>query len=251
MKRVLGLIVLLALAGGLAACMTPTVPPERASAIRSVALVSALGDEIHFQHVGLTVFTNDLQVSKPGWQLDEYVTELLRARLGARYEIKPLVYDKNPIVASEPLTVRGVRETVQRGSADAIVLVSPTAWGDVIYRTNQSIGGIGVFTRGFINEYQSGHAYAAYQITIIDGKSLEVIASQRATIPASQSVGRILANRPGALTGYTLPHRPAAFARKDRLENMAEADRDRLRNLLRELIAESLEYTLKELRLIE
>jgi hypothetical protein len=74
------------------ACTAPApVAPERLSTIKSVGVISAIGDQFSFTSIGMTVFGEENAVIPiEPWGMDGYVDETLDAALGKRYAVKPV-----------------------------------------------------------------------------------------------------------------------------------------------------------------
>lgn len=78
---------------GLAACAGGPVKPGADQQIRSVAILSLLGEEPPYASVGLTVFNNRSQPVKTDGKLAESVAQTIRARLQTarpQWQVKPL-----------------------------------------------------------------------------------------------------------------------------------------------------------------
>ena len=240
----------LAAALAVAGCTTTEVAPEKAAAIKTVGLVSALGEEVRLQHVGLTVFSNDLHTTKLDWQLDRHVLDRLAQHLGARYQIRPVSYDKAPLLKAStkewihtdrPTLAEALRTTVPAGAVDAYVVVVPTYMGDTAYRTNQHVYGVGAYTRGVFSERSRANAFAAYRIALIDGKTFTSLADTAALIPSTER-----------WVGEDVPFRPIPSAGlKNRLDDMRREDLAALRDAVVGLLDTSIPYTLKKMKLID
>lgn len=251
MRRILqSLAVAVAVAVAVAGCATTQVAPEKAAAIKTIGLVSALGDEVRLQHVGLTVFSNDLHSTKLDWQLDRHVLDRLAQHIGTRYQVRPVSYDKAPLLKAStkewihtdrPTLAEALRATVPAGVVDAFVVVVPTYMGDTAYGTNQHVYGVGAYTRGVFSERSRANAFAAYRIALIDGKTFTSLADTAALIPST-----------GRWIGEDVPFRPIPSAGlKNRLDDMRREDLATLRDAVVGLLDASIPYTLKKMKLID
>ncbi len=126
MRRIL---LCLAVALAIAGCATPTVPTDRLKAIKSVAVISALGDDIKVEHLGLTVFTNSLTSVRVDWGLDAHMTQRLQGLLASRYEVRQLDYDPVPLLdVTKELalfsTITRINEAINVPSREAAPMLS-------------------------------------------------------------------------------------------------------------------------------
>jgi len=229
----------------LAACHTNPVEPERLSGIKSVAIISALSDEVTMRAIGIMVFGNSEQRGAlPGFAIDDAVTQRLTAALSPRFELRPVKFNR---AALSPDKIyfpgeRGLFDTKRRAveeavraemagqPADVYLLVSPGAaqYGN----TNQGLGGLGVLKMA--NRYS---VYALYWITVIDGSEFKVIGDAKAPaegfMPAIRGPSRstdaaLWAETPGALR---------------------DASKEKLKKDLTDLVMQTLPETVRRLQM--
>jgi hypothetical protein len=175
----------------LAACASP-VAPERRSEIKSVAVLSALGDEVTMRAIGITVFGNADQRGRiEGLGLDEAVTARLGALLAPRYEVREVKFDRAALGPDRVYfnadgglfdrTRRPVEEAVKAAMAgqpaDAYLLVTPGSSG--FNSTNQGLQGVGVVKSGVRIGGAPYMLYALYVITVVDGRDFSQIGAAR------------------------------------------------------------------------
>jgi len=251
MKRAVPLLTVLAFL--LAACAGPGLAPERAAGIKSVALVSGLGDEITLRYIGSAVVLGDEERrTAVDWPLNESVLAALSRSLSPRYEIRSLQYDKfsfndrttlaeRTVGSSERLT-RYLRGLAPPGFVDAYVVVTETAWGgDPITHSGLPVAGLGLYARRDVLGGLAVATYTAYDIHVVDGRSFEELASAPASIPASK----------GAWSSWAYAYSTvdpswwhASFA------EMPDDEKRALRESLIALIDTSVPFTLERLALV-
>lgn len=156
----------------------------RLQAIRTVGVISALGDEMSVSSMGLTPLNAPGQsVSIQSWGLDALVVQQATALLNVRFRVQPVSYPREAFAAirESPVApvnlVRGdpfkalLRTDVSPGGLDAYVVISRAK--------SKFAGGRNVEGIGFA-EYRTllasyGLIHALYEVRVIDGKTFDVI----------------------------------------------------------------------------
>lgn len=178
------------------ACGVPRpLPPESRSAIRSVAVVSALGDQIEFVKLGHLVFLNDHQTTAVDWNLDKIVADAAERRL--QNSGRPLSVTRSTIDAKdlaglyklEPFTEfvdparieSRLRQIAAAGAADAIVLVTRDRQKDPVARSGTIyLDGPGLYYLHMSvmtsNPWMKVAPYAILNLYVIDAKTMKPIA---------------------------------------------------------------------------
>lgn len=149
--------------------------------IKSIGIVSDIGDKVRLQHIGFMVFGNSLvEKDMPEWQIDAFMTGELEAALKGRYELRAVTFAKGsiapdlaPKLFSGPSPDKNLQANAKPADGqpiDAYVVLWPHR-GEV-YPTNQYVTGLGLLTQG-------GRAsiYAKVAITLVDGRTFEEIDS--------------------------------------------------------------------------
>jgi hypothetical protein len=179
-----GALGLLALA--LASCAnSQTYLAKPPAEYRRVGIVSVVGSEFTFKHVGTTAFTNEAKtVLVPQWGLDRFIAETLGERLKSRYTIEPTEFpadrfrqlDSTSFGAFTILQSVGdaVREHVQPAGLDAYIVVIKADRGDEISNTNQALIGVGLLDRTVLSR-RADALYTAFDIYIVDGRTYRVV----------------------------------------------------------------------------
>lgn len=118
------------------ACNTPRpLEPQKRADIRSVAVISALGDQFDLEYLGFVIFLNKSEQVTIDWKIDDHVRDLVTAKLKDRYQVVPVPYSPADLVAESSFeermfgTTSGIierlRKTVPPGQVDAVVFVAP------------------------------------------------------------------------------------------------------------------------------
>ena len=243
-----GKIVVLLLGLGLAGCATaPTqVAPEAASKVKTVGVISAIGDSLNYEQVAITAFSNDLFV-KPAreYGIDAYVNDLIARALGKRYEVRPVKYDPVAFAPdkvsfsedSDEALGKIVRAQAMPNDLDAYVVVLSASSG--IDVTNQVASGLGIARRAMAF-YHLHWAHALYGIAVVDGHSGKVLAWHGA--PGGQQKLGFLETP--ALAGPYLDVDETYWPEDP--EQIGDAQAKKLADLLKDLIAQSMNGALQE-----
>src|SRR5262249_18451024 len=168
MTRFLFLFVLLLLAA--CAGMAP-----RVEGVRTIGIVSAIGDKFYLRKVGFTVFGNESQeIAIESWGIDELMTSKIRTVLAGRFDVRPVKYRRAAFVEAEnrfaigvePLRGETVRAEVTPQGLDAYLIVTKASapYG----QSNQMLTGLGM-VEGFKFGDPIVYEYAYYTISVVDG----------------------------------------------------------------------------------
>lgn len=215
----------------------------RLQAIRTVGVISALGDEMSVTSAGLTPLNNPGQsASIQPWGLDALIVQQATVLLSRRFQVQPVNYPRELFAAirESPVTpvnlVRGdpfkalVRTDVSPKGLDAYVVISGA---------KSKLGsGRNIFGVGFA-EYRTllasyGLIHVLYEVRLIDGKTFDVI-EKRIASPLGNS-GTIRIQGPGQIIDSTFDG-PAGV--------------ERLRAAIVDLISRSLPQTLGDMHLVD
>ncbi|WKA29511.1 hypothetical protein [Bradyrhizobium roseum] len=213
----------------------------RLQAIKTVGIISAVGEEISVTRVGLAPLSNRLEsVPVQSWGLDDLIVRQATAVLNGRYQVQTVNYPRaafaavresaiGPVnlISGDPFKVL-VRRDVSPQGLDAYV---------VITRAKSTLG-TGRKVEGFgFAEYRTllasyGIVHALYEVRVIDGKSFDVIDKRAASPLGSTDMIRLAG--PSRTINGTLWGADAG---------------DKLRTEIVDLITRSLPGTLADMRL--
>jgi hypothetical protein len=154
-------------------------------AVKTVGIISAVGDRFVFTKAGLTGFDNaSRSVSIASWALDDFFAQQATAMLSGRFEVKPVSYPRATFAAisESPLRpvalIRGdqfkklVETEVTPQGLDALVVIT-RARAD-LGAGGRKVEGIGLVTYSTMTESYSA-IHALYEIRVVDGKTFDVI----------------------------------------------------------------------------
>lgn len=258
------------------ACAAPgpsELTQQQTSNIKTVSVRSYLGNETVLQYVGDIVTGNKLTKATTDWQLDEYAEKQLTQALKSKFTIRPWkaglaeftdtddyafnALDKASFWAEpgfhvEPAeytnkVIEKLKAEATPGYVDAYIIVTTSATGDQISGSNRAIGGYGLFTRKLLFMDPKTSAYSAYQVSVVDGRTLTVLASVDAGLPNDNFDPIQRALRP-----YLVPFQSlGANISETDIEHMTPGNMELLHNTIFALIDRSLPLTLSRLKLVE
>jgi hypothetical protein len=175
-------VIVLALSGGASAMFESR--DTKLQAVKTVGIISAIGDQFTLARAGLTGLDNSSR-SFPisSWGLDDLIIQQTTAALSGRFQVKPVSYqravfasiEESPIKAVE--LVRGdpfkklVKTEVSPQGLDAYIVITKA---QVNLGGGRKVEGMGIVTyRAVLESYSQ--LYALYEIRIVDGKTFDMI----------------------------------------------------------------------------
>jgi hypothetical protein len=254
-------IVLLLLLGGAAAAVAQPAPPKpnppkpaakQAAAKPApqngpcVGVVSDLGEKFTVRQIGITVFGNaDDAVPADSWHVDDLIAARIGAVFGKRAVVKRIPYHKEAFASLEEMklfrdvdaeTGDGLRTLASGAGAhcSAYLLVKRQNYN--FGQTNQTIGGIGVLHTGSVL-FNEVNAYALFTVGLYDGETFKLV--KRSHAPSGDAMFGVFGGPHRKLDEAMWPDPPAAAVQNAKL-----------RETVRELVAQGMDATLKELPLI-
>jgi hypothetical protein len=244
-KAMAALLLLLMLGACAALDASPTAPV----AIKTVGVVSAVGDEFTLTRAGLTGLDNRVQsFSIEPWGIDELITGSAEAMLRQRFQVERVTYQRAAFASHEkdsaitfvnllredPLKTL-VRSQVTPQGLDAYLVITKAK--STYGTTGRAVAGIGMINHNAVfGSYVQ--IYALYTIWVIDGHDFKVI--EKRSAPPLNNAEILRLTGPSRMVDDALL--PAA---NDPARN------DRLKAAITELIKTSLPTTLQQLRLVD
>ncbi|MGY3034812.1 hypothetical protein ACVIIV_003982 [Bradyrhizobium sp. USDA 4354] len=216
---------------------------SRLQAIKTVGIVSAIGEEMSLTRAGLTGLDNAAQsASISAWGLDELIVQQATRLLGGRFRVQPVNYRRAAFAAIRDSAVAPVN-LLRSDPFKELVRSDVTPQGldayIVITRARSKLGngrnveGVGLAEyRTLLADY--GLIHALYEVRVIDGKTFDVI-EKRAAAPLDNTGTVRIAGPSGPIEAT--------------LESAASSER--LRAALADLIVRSLPLTLGDMHLID
>jgi hypothetical protein len=239
-------VVILAVSAG--ACAMFDTRETKLQAVKTVGIISAVGDEITFAKGGLTGLNNRSQSFPIGsWGLDDLFVAQATTALNGRFQVQPVSYDRTAFAAikDSPVApvnlVRGdpfknlVQTEVSPQGLDAYIVITKA-------KSNfgggaRKVEGIGFITYGTMMEsYHQVHAL--YEIRVFDGKTFDVI--EKMAAPPLDDGGEVRIAGPSRMIDEsfaTSAGNPAA--------------NERLHAAIADLVARSLSATLSDMHLAD
>jgi hypothetical protein len=255
-------VVFLLLVSGVVAVMAQPVPttpgapkpapakkqaaPKQAAAPagsgKCVGVVSRLGETFNVRKIGIIVFQNDeKEASIDSWRVDELVATRVGSFLGGRAAARRLTNPKGAVASLDEIKLfrnynadlGAILRTLAAGTRCArYIVVNPIS--TQFLNTNQNLKGAGIldYTSGFNDVYWI-HVLAT--LTVYDGETFAPLESKAASIGQSIFFSDIRG-----------PHRKVDKSFWP--ESSDAAQNAKLRDGIRELVAESIDRTLPELK---
>jgi len=175
--------ILLALCGSAGAIFETR--DARLQAVKTVGVISAVGDQFGIARGGLTgPDSGSRSLPIPSWGLDDLIVQQATTALSGRFQVQPVTYNRATFAAIKESPIkpldfaRGdlfkklVQTEVTPQGLDAYVVITKARanFGGGI----RKIEGVGLITYTTVMESYS-FVYALYEIRVIDGKTFDVI----------------------------------------------------------------------------
>lgn len=215
----------------------------RLQAIKTVGIVSAIGEEMSLTQAGLIGLGNTGQsVSISPWSLDELIVQQATRLLSGRFRVQPVSYRRAAFAAIRDSAVAPVnllrsdpfkelvRSDVAPQGLDAYIVITRAKSK---LANGRLVEGVGLAQyRTLLADY--GLIHALYEVRVIEGKSFDVI-EKRAAAPLDNTGTMRLAGPSGPVD--------------ETFEG--PASNERLRAAIADLITRSLPVTLGDMHLID
>ena len=240
-------IVLVAVSVG--ACAMLETRETKLQGVKTVGIISAVGDEITFAKGGLTGLDNRSQRFPIGsWGLDELIVQQITAALSGRFQVQPVTYQREAFAAAEkdsvitPVNViRGdpfkklVQTEVSPQGLDAYIVITKAK--STFGGGGRKLEGIGFLNYGTVMASYS-QIHALYEIRVFDGKTFDVI--EKMTAPPLDNVGAVRIAGPSRMLDESFA--PGAGD---------PAQNEKLHAAITDLVARSLPPTLSDMHLAD
>jgi hypothetical protein len=213
----------------------------RLQSVKTVGIVSAIGNEFTFVKAGLTGFDNSPRhVPIASWGVDDMIAQEVSSALGGRFKVQPVTYPRASFAAVQesPITavnlVRGdpfkklVETEVSPQGLDAYIVITKAR--AYFGGGNRKVEGVGLITCSTILE-SYGQIHALYEIRVVDGKTFDIIEKFAAAPLDNASTVRFAG--PGRLVDPSL-----------------DVSEENLHRVIVDLIRRSLPITLSDMHLV-
>jgi hypothetical protein len=251
LRRGLDALVASSLAMIASGCASMDQSAARMQAIKSMGIISAIGDDFTMTGTGLTTSAAvGRHASIEAWGIDDAIVARIGAQLGQHFLVQPVTYPRaafaardevSPFTAAKLTSGRDnriadlVRGQVSPQGLDAYVVVTKatSAYGS----RGRSVAGIGVLRHVAVFG-SSAQLHALYMITVVDGHAFKVIDRKTALPSGSTELFRLAG--------------PSRDVDDDLLSAVQNpGTNDQLKAATIDLIDRSLGKTLQDLRLID
>lgn len=233
----------------LGACAMQPLAPEKAAHYKRVGVLSAMGKNFEIRIAGPTVFDNKVSAREMDIGADEQLTKKVIKALADRYTVVDLSKYRQAFM-DHPKSWRGgdsakpsvpdvVRDLMGKEGLDAYILVTPGAAS--VQNTNQAVGGIGIVRAGNLFGSDKVNLYAAYIVSVIDGKDYSLVADMRAA--------RTVRSNPFGINNWGKINAPSLRVPATYLESPSKYKKQ-IRNLFGSLMNQSVPETLRQANLL-
>jgi hypothetical protein len=171
---------------------TTRLSPPDTRTIKTVAVISALGNTFLFERVPAKDFewlgppdSRFLEISD--WAIDPAVTRIATAALAKRFTVKPIVFRPADFSTWDYSNLKSAALNLNGDPAiDAYVLILRDWRPDEIGYGVHELGGLGFYRK----DRPSGHpklaVFASYRIVVVDALTGDTIASRTALLPSNK-----------------------------------------------------------------
>jgi hypothetical protein len=239
----------LLLLGLLGACGAVDASPPKLASVKTIGVISAIGDEFTLTRAGLPGLESSAQgFSIESWGVDDLIVSRASSLLNRRFEIHPVTYRRGAFAALEGdsavTAVNLLREDpikklipaeVSPQGLDAYVIITKakSTYGS----TGRTVSGFGIINRAAVfGSYPQIHAL--YMVRLIDGRELSLIAKRSAAPINNTEVNRLA----GPSRSVDVSFLPTAAD---------PAQNEQLKAAIIDLIERSLPITLQDMGLVD
>ncbi|BAM89220.1 conserved exported hypothetical protein [Bradyrhizobium oligotrophicum S58] len=158
---------------------------QKLSAVKTVGIVSAVGDQFILARAGLTGLDNSSRnVPIASWRLDELITQEVGKALSVRFQVQPVTYPRAAFAAIQDSAITAVnlvrddpfkkllRTELSPQGLDAYIVITRAKAN--FGGSNRKVEGVGLITYSTVLESFS-LLHALYEIRVFDGKTFDII----------------------------------------------------------------------------
>jgi hypothetical protein len=237
------------LAVNVGACAMFATRETKLQAVKTVGIVSAIGDEMTFARGGLTGLSSHSQSFPIGsWGVDDQIVKQVTAALNGRFQVQPVTYSREAfaeagkesvitpvnVIRADPFK-KLVQTEVSPQGLDAYIVITKAKsnFGGV----GRKVEGIGFLTYGtMLKSYSQIHVL--YEIRVFDGKTFDVI--EKMAAPPLDDGGAVRIAGPSRMIDEGLSP-----------SDGNPAQNEKLHGAITELVARSLSTTLSDMHLAD
>jgi hypothetical protein len=247
-SRCVSFATVVVLAVSVSACAMLETREAKLQAVKTVGIISAVGDEMSFARTGLTGLNNRSQSFPIGsWGLDDLIVQQATTALNGRFQVRPVSYQRAAFTAikDSPVApvnlIRGdpfkklVQTEVSPQGLDAYIVITKAKAN--FGGGGRKVEGVGFITYGTLLA-SSNHIHALYEIRVIDGKTFDVI--EKMTAQPLDNTEAVRLPGPSRLVDESFSPSTGDPARNENLHGA-----------ITDLIARSLSSTLSDMHLAD
>jgi hypothetical protein len=247
-SRYLNFATIFLVAVSVSGCAMFATGETKLQAVKTVGIISAVGDEMSFARAGLAGLNNSSQSFPIGsWGLDDLIVQQATTALSGRFQVQPVSYNRAAFAAIKDSPVapinlaRGdpfkklVRTEVSPQGLDAYIVITKAKSN--FGSGGRKVEGIGFITYGTVMESYN-QVHALYEIRVVDGKTFDVV--EKMTAPPLDDAGPVRIAGPSRTIDESFSPSSGDPARNEKLHG-AIAD----------LIVRSLPSTLSDMHLAD
>jgi hypothetical protein len=230
------------------ACASFETRQTKLQAVKTVGVISAVGDQITFARGGLTGLDNRSQSFPIGsWGLDDLIVQQVTEVLNGRFQVQPVSYNRAAFAAIKDSPVapvnlirddpfkKLVQTDVSPQGLDAYIIITKAKSN--FGGGTRKVEGIGFIRYGTVMESYS-QIHALYEIRVFDGKTFDVI--EKMTAPPLDDGGAVRIAGPSRTVDESFAAGSGDPARNEKLHAA-----------ITDLVARSLSSTLSDMHLAE
>ena len=212
-----------------------------------VGVVSAIGHSFTVKTIGLMVFGNEeKEVAIDSWGIENLMVSRVAAHVGPQVKVKRIAYPKEPLNSPRRPGLFSDNEGPLKARLQALSPSERCARYVAISRyeyeftgTNQTVGGLGIVRRPSLITHSTFALHAMFALTLYEGPNLTRLRHRVAPSGEGPWMGVVRGPHVGIETA-NWPDPPEAAARSPRL-----------RQATSELVSQSMDRTLANLRVLE
>lgn len=168
---------------------TTRLSPQDLRAIKTVAVIPALGNTFAFQHPPQGKFawlhppdSHFLEISD--WSLDPMIAKVVTAALAKRFTVKPVVFRPADFSTWDYSNLKHASLDLNGDPAiDAYVFILRDWRPDEIDYSGHALGGLGLYRN---DRPTKVGVFASYRIVVVDALTGDTIASRAALLPSGR-----------------------------------------------------------------
>jgi len=168
---------------------TTRLSPLDYRTIKTVAVISALGNTFLFERVPDKTFawlgppdSHFLEISD--WRIDPSIEKTVSTALAGRFTVKPIVFRPADFSTWDYSNLKSAALGLNGDPAiDAYVLILRDWRPDAIGYSVHWLGGLGLYRKDRMNGHPKVGVFASYRIVVVDALTGDTIASRPALLP--------------------------------------------------------------------